>query len=171
MLLLAFLAIFPLCLIWAAASDLMTMTIPNRLSLLLAVGAVLANVDAGSGFVDIGFDVAAGLLVFLLCFCLFASGVMGGGDAKLLSACALWYGLNSSLLAFLLYVSLMGGVLTVLIVMLRSSQHVLLAAGIPIPGLLLTAKKIPYAIAIAAGAFLAFPASPLYRMALAQFGL
>eukprot|EP01034_Spumella_vulgaris_P007916 gene7915-10081_t len=83
---------------------------------------------------------------------------MGGGDAKLLSACALWYGLNGSLLAFLLYVSLMGGVLTVLIVMLRSSQHVLLAAGIPIPGLLLTAKKIPYAIAIAAGAFLAIPA-------------
>ncbi|OCP34464.1 prepilin peptidase [Ensifer sp. LC163] len=171
MLLLAFLAVFPLCLIWAATSDLMTMTIPNRLSLLLAIGAIGANVVAGSGFVDIGFDVAAGLLVFLFCLCLFAAGVMGGGDAKLLTACALWYGLNGSLLAFLLYVSVLGGVLTVLVVMLRSWQHVLLAAGIPMPGLLLTAKKIPYAIAIAAGALLAFPASPLYRVALAQIGI
>ncbi len=171
MFLLAVLAIFPLCLIWAAASDLRTMTIPNRLSLLLTVGAVLANAVAGSGFTDIGFDVAAGLLVFLLCFCLFSAGVMGGGDAKLLTACALWFGWNGSLLAFLLYVSLMGGVLTVLVVMLRSRPGVLLAAGVPMLGLLLTAKKIPYAIAIAAGAFLAFPASPLYRVALAQIGV
>ncbi len=146
------------------------MTIPNRLSLLLVIGAVLANVAAGSGFIDIGYDIAAGLLVFLLCFCLFSAGIMGGGDAKLLTACALWYGLNGSLLAFLLYVSIMGGVLTVIVVVLRSWQRPLLAAGIPVLGLLLTAKKIPYAIAIAAGALLAFPASPLYRIALAQFG-
>ncbi len=34
-------------------------------------------------------------IVFLACFALFALNVMGGGDAKLLTASAVWFGFNS----------------------------------------------------------------------------
>ncbi|MNL68422.1 hypothetical protein D3C87_1931400 [compost metagenome] len=93
---------------------------------------------------------------------------MGGGDAKLLTACAIWFGLTSSLTAFLLYVSIFGGVLTLAVLLLRQQEDTILASGIPFPQLLLTAKKIPYGIAIALGGFAAYPSSPLMEAAFAR---
>ena len=47
-------------------------------------------------------------------FC-FAMGWMGGGDAKMASAIALWFGF-AHLLDFLLYASVFGGALTLLLI-------------------------------------------------------
>lgn len=155
------LLIFPLCMSIAAISDLLTMTIPNRVSLALAAAFLVLAPVFGLPLAEIGMHFAGAGVVFFACFALFALNVMGGGDAKLLAAAALWFGFDSSLLVFLIYVAFIGGVLTVLIVLLRSQANTILAIGLPLPNSLVVAKKIPYGIAIAIGGILAFPSSPL----------
>ncbi len=93
---------------------------------------------------------------------------MGGGDAKLLSAAALWFGFGMPLLTFAIYVAYIGGVVTLLDPGVRWRAQTVLAMGLPVPHSLLHAKKIPYGIAIAIGGFLAFPSSPLFIAALAN---
>jgi prepilin peptidase CpaA len=164
----AIFVIFPLCLAIAAFSDLFTMTIPNRVSVILLGAFILIAPLAGLSLAIIGMHLLAGVVVFTVCFTLFALGIMGGGDAKLLTASAVWFGFNSSLMTFVLYVSIVGGLLTLLILMMRKQENAILASGFPVPPLLFTAKKIPYGIAIGLGGFLAYPSSPLMQAALAQ---
>ncbi|MCZ3380222.1 A24 family peptidase [Rhizobium sp. AG207R] len=155
------LLIFPLCMSIAAISDLLTMTIPNRVSLALALAFLVLAQIFGLSFSEIGIHFAGAIAVFLACFALFALNVMGGGDAKLLAAAALWFGFDASLLEFLIYVAFIGGALTVLIILLRSQANTILAIGLPLPNSLVIAKKIPYGIAIAIAGILAFPSSPV----------
>ena len=164
----AIFVIFPLCLAIAAFSDLFTMTIPNRVSAILIGAFIVVAPLAGLSLAIIGMHLLAGVVVFAVCFTLFALGIMGGGDAKLLTASAVWFGFNSSLMTFVLYVSIVGGLLTLLILMMRKQENAILASGLPVPPLLFTAKKIPYGIAIGLGGFLAYPSSPLMQAALAQ---
>ena len=160
--------IFPLCLAIAAFSDLFTMTIPNRVSAILACSFFLLAPFSGLTMPDVGMHIAGAAIVFAICFTLFATNVMGGGDAKLLSSAALWFGLGMPLLTFAIYVAYIGGVVTLLILALRWRAQTVLAMGLPVPHSLLHAKKIPYGIAIAIGGFLAFPSSPLFIAALAN---
>lgn len=162
----AILLVFPLCLAFAAVSDLLTMMIPNRVSLIMVISfAVLAPLS-GLALPAIGMHALGAAIVFGICFALFALNVMGGGDAKLLSAAALWFGYEPALLSFLAYVSVIGGLVTLAILLIRSQSNTILAIGLPIPNSLLLAKKIPYGIAIAIGGFMAFPSSPLFIAAL-----
>jgi len=162
----AILLVFPLCLVFAAISDLLTMTIPNRVSLILMISfAVLAPLS-GMALPAIGMHALGAAIVFCICFALFALNVMGGGDAKLLSAAAIWFGYDPALLSFLVYVSFIGGLVTLAILLIRSQANMILAIGLPIPNSLLLAKKIPYGVAIAIGGFVAFPSSPLFLAAL-----
>ncbi|WFU09133.1 prepilin peptidase [Rhizobium sp. CB3090] len=161
----ATLLIFPLCLAVAAFSDLFTMTIPNRVSLILAGSFIVLAPLEGVAWADIGMHFAGAAVVFCACFALFALNVMGGGDAKLLAASAVWFGFDPSLLAFLVYVAFLGGVLTIVILVIRSQSSAILAMRLPLPNSLLIAKKIPYGIAIAIGGFLAFPSSPMVAAA------
>jgi prepilin peptidase CpaA len=91
---------------------------------------------------------------------------MGGGDAKLLAATSLWFGFNPALVEFLIFVSIIGGLATLMILIIRTQANTILAIGLPVPSSILLAKKIPYGIAIAIGGFVAFPSSPLFLMAL-----
>jgi len=158
--------ILPFCLAVAALSDLFTMTIPNRVSLVLALSFLLTAPLVGMQFEAIGLSLVAGLAVFMACFALFALNIMGGGDAKLLSAAALWFGLTNSLVLFVAAVGLFGGLLTFAILLLRTQSNTILAMGVPVPNSLILAKKIPYGIAIAAGGFIAFPSSPIFTATL-----
>jgi prepilin peptidase CpaA len=155
----ATLLIFPLCMSIAAISDLLTMTIPNRVSLALAVSFLVLAPISGLSTVEIAMHLAGAGAVFFACFTLFALNIMGGGDAKLLAAAALWFGFDSSLIEFLVYVAFIGGAVTVLVIMLRSQATTIMALGLPLPHSLTVAKKIPYGIAIAIGGMLAFPSS------------
>ncbi|AYG57655.1 A24 family peptidase [Rhizobium jaguaris] len=157
----ATLLIFPLCLSVAAVSDLLTMTIPNRVSLILLGAFIVLAPLLGLTLPEIGMHFAGAAIVFCVCFALFAVNIMGGGDAKLLAASALWFGFDPSLAAFLVYVAFLGGVVTIVILMIRSQSNTIMAMGLPVPNSLLIAKKIPYGIAIAIGGFLVFPTSPL----------
>lgn len=157
--------LLPLGLAIAAVSDLFTMTIPNRISAALFLSFLVLAPLMGLAWPDIGMSLVAGLAVFAGCFALFAANVMGGGDAKLLTVCAIWYGFNHSLLAFLVTVGYVGGAVTLIFLLLRSQANWVMAIGIPLPASLMTAKKIPYGIAIAVAGFLTFGQAPIYLLA------
>ncbi|MDR6103840.1 prepilin peptidase CpaA [Agrobacterium larrymoorei] len=158
--------LLPFCLAFAAFTDLFTMTIPNRISIILVCSFLIVAPLSGMTVGTVGSGLLAAIAVFSGCFALFALNVMGGGDAKLLTASALWFGLNSSLTLFLISVALVGGVLTLAILFLRSKSENIVATGIPVPDSLLVAQKVPYGIAIAIGGLLTYPETPIVQAAI-----
>jgi prepilin peptidase CpaA len=161
----AVLVIFPLCMAMAACNDLLTMTIPNRLSIILVVAFLCVSPLAGLDLMEIGMHLGAGLVVFACGFGLFALRIMGGGDAKILAASAIWFGWNPSLIAYFVYVAELGGALSIVVLMLRANSNLIAVARLPVPQTMLHAKKVPYGVAIGIAAFIAFPASPLFKLA------
>lgn len=158
--------VFPLCLVLAALTDFLEMTIPNRIPLILAGAFLFVAPFVGMSWPVFGLHLAAAAIVFFSCFALFALNVMGGGDAKLLTAAALWFGLNATLLSFLVTVAYLGGILTIVILLIRARSSTVLAMGLPLPNSILMAKKIPYAIAIGGAGLISYPQSPLVVWAL-----
>lgn len=156
----------PIFLVLASATDFLEMTIPNWIPALLIIAFLLISPFVGLTFADVAWHFAAALVVFAACFALFAINVMGGGDAKLLTAVALWYGFNTSLFQFLAYTGYLGGLLTVMIILLRANWEKLAAVGIKLPQTLMVANKIPYAIAIGAAGLLTYPNAPLVLAAI-----
>lgn len=160
--------IFPLCMAIAAFTDLFEMKIPNAIPLVLLAGFAAFALLLGISLPVAGMHLAAGLIVFFCCFALFAINVMGGGDAKLLTAAAVWYGFNISLVEFLIEVAIFGGLLTLAILLLRSQANTVMALGLRLPRSLIVEKKIPYGIAIAVGGFCSFLSAPLVAIALSR---
>jgi prepilin peptidase CpaA len=163
------LSAFPAALAAAAMSDFLTMKISNRLSLGLAISFFLLAPLVGLPLVDLGMSLVAALIVFAVCFALFAMNVMGGGDAKLLTVASLWFGFTPSLATFLVLVAYAGGGVTLLFLLLRVRADLVMSIGIPLPVSIVGTKKIPYGIAIAIGGLMAFSASPLAILALKAF--
>ena len=118
----------------------------------------------GLGLEELGMHLAGAGAVFAVCFGLFVLGVMGGGDAKLLTAIALWFGWSQTLLEFLLLTAVFGMILTLGLIMARA--YVILPPRLAQIGwlthLLHPKTGVPYGLAIAAGALLVYPASSLY---------
>src|SRR4051794_24994354 len=112
------LLLFPALMAFAAASDLFTMTISNRISLMLAAGFVMVALMGGMALDEILLHLAAGAALLVIAFTCFAMGWVGGGDAKLASTAALWFGFGH-LLDYMLYASLFGGALTLLLLQFR----------------------------------------------------
>ena len=104
--------IFPFAMALAASMDLFTMTIPNRLSQALTLGFFLLAIGTGMPLMSIVSNLSCGFAVLALAFALFAAGFVGGGDAKLAAATALWLGW-SQVLAYGLLVSVIGGPITI----------------------------------------------------------
>jgi prepilin peptidase CpaA len=154
---LARLLLFPALMAFAAASDLFTMTISNRVSLALMAGFLVLAVLTGMGFHDILLHVGAGAAVLAIAFACFSMGWVGGGDAKVASGAALWFGFGH-LLDYLLYASLFGGGLTLLLLQFRQWPLPYALAG-QTWLLRLHAKEsgIPYGIALAIGALMIYP--------------
>src|SRR5215469_1581421 len=112
------LALFPAMMAFAASSDFLTLTISNRVSLILVGGFVALAAIGGVSAADVLSHLAAGGVVLVAAFSLFARGIIGGGDAKLAAATALWLGFDH-LLPYLLYASLLGGALSVGLIWFR----------------------------------------------------
>src|SRR5690606_6626912 len=94
--------VFPFCMLFAAISDMLSMTIANRVPIMLVCVFALIAPFTGMEWVDYGWHFAAGMLVLSVTFGLFAMGGMGGGDAKLIAATAVWMGFNVHLLQYVL---------------------------------------------------------------------
>jgi prepilin peptidase CpaA len=154
---LARLLLFPALMAFAAASDLFTMTISNRVSLALAAGFVVLAIASGMGVSEILLHLGAGAAVLVASFVCFSFGWIGGGDAKVAAAAALWFGFGH-LLHYLVYASLFGGALTLLLLQFRQWPLPYALAGQPWL-LKLHAKEsgIPYGIALAVGALVIYP--------------
>jgi|ERR1700744_5178031 prepilin peptidase CpaA len=151
------LLLFPALMLFAAASDLFTMTISNRVSLILAAGFLVLAPLTGMAFHEITSHFAAGASVLVIAFACFAMGWIGGGDAKVAAAAALWFGFDH-LLNYLLYASIFGGALTLLLLQFRQWPLPYALAGQDWL-LRLHAKEsgIPYGIALALGALIIYP--------------
>lgn len=113
--------IFPFCMLFAAISDMLSMTIANRVSLILLASFAIIAPLTGMDWGQYGAHFSAGLLALAVTFGLFALGGMGGGDAKLISATAVWMGLSAELLQYLVVGAVAGGLLTLAILVYRKS--------------------------------------------------
>ena len=151
------LLLFPALMAFAAATDLFTMTISNRVSLALVAGFLALALMSGMGPYDMLSHIGAGATVLTVAFACFAMGWVGGGDAKVAAGAALWFGFGH-LLNYLLYASLFGGALTLLLLQFRQWP-----LPYPFAGqawlLKLHARDsgIPYGIALAIGALMIYP--------------
>ncbi|MGA7163120.1 MAG: prepilin peptidase [Pseudolabrys sp.] len=151
------LLLFPALMAFAASSDLLTMTISNRLSLALAGGFFLLTLVTGMSLYAFGMHLAAAAVVLTAAFVFFSQGWIGGGDAKLAAATALWFGFDH-LLGYMIYASLFGGALTLAILQCRK---------LPLPAFLArqhwimrlheNGGGVPYGIALAAAALIVYP--------------
>jgi prepilin peptidase CpaA len=151
------LVVFPALMAFAASSDLFTMTISNRVTLALIGGFVALALINGISAGDVLAHVEAAAAVLVVTFVFFARGWIGGGDAKLAAATALWLGFDH-LVMYLLYASIFGGALTLAIIRFRfmSLPHAL-AGQEWVKRLHRSDGGVPYGIALAAAALLIYP--------------
>ena len=158
------LLLFSAAMIYAALQDAATMTIRNRLVLVLLAGyAVLAPL-AGFGLAEMGTSLAVAFAVLAVTFTLFAFGWIGGGDAKLMAATALWLGPEGTLV-YLMYTMLIGGVLALALLTFRT---------LPLPAQLYgqawvvrlqsPTMGLPYALAMAPAALLVVPSTRWFML-------
>ncbi|MHA1524609.1 MAG: A24 family peptidase [Alphaproteobacteria bacterium] len=146
----ALLVVFPGTMALAGISDLMTMKISNRITVGLSVAFVLLAVWSGMPLEMVGKHMAAGGAMLIIGIAMFAAGWIGGGDAKLFAATALWLGWDT-LLAYTLEAAIFGGVLTLAILLFRRAP---LPAWLKAPAwverLHRADEGVPYGVALAA---------------------
>ena len=163
----ALLFVFPAVMFLAAASDLASMTIPNRLSLALVTGFAVLAVLVGMPFETALWHLGAAAATLAVGFVLFAFGWMGGGDAKLAAATALWLGF-ALLPDYIAVTAIIGGVVTIGILILRRWPLSEAARGRSwLVRLHDKRNGVPYGVALALAALIVFPHSPLPVLALA----
>jgi prepilin peptidase CpaA len=158
--------LFPAMVIVAALRDVTTFTIPNWISfaglLLFFPAALLVHMPLEALMASVVTGVAALVLGILM----FSLGWIGGGDAKLFAACALWLGWPA-IAPFMIWTSLAGGVLAVGLLWSRKLTVGFAGVGPAWWGRLMQpGSDVPYGLAIAVGALAAFPASVFFHSAL-----
>ena len=160
---LVLLGVMPVLVIVAGLHDLTTMKIPNWLSGLLILGFFPAALVLGLPLSTTAVCVGVALGALVVGAGMFALNWIGGGDAKLMAAASLWFG-YSGVTPFVLYTALIGGGFC-LVLMTARSRFQALAAYSPgwVARLMQPKGDIPSGVAIAAGALLAYPSSPLVR--------
>jgi prepilin peptidase CpaA len=136
----ALLGVLACMLVAAAVTDLRSRTISNYLNLAIALLAPLYWWACGIAiWPDQVVQLALGIGVFALFAGLFALGMMGGGDVKMLAALALWFPWQA-LFSLLIIMALVGGVVTLITVV---HHRVTRRLGQP---------EVPYGVAISLAA-------------------
>ncbi|HHY49955.1 MAG TPA: peptidase [Alphaproteobacteria bacterium] len=157
------LLVFPLLMAFAASSDLLTMRISNRLVAILAAGFLVLAPVAGMPLQQVGIHAGLALIVLGIGFAFFALGWIGGGDAKLAAATTLWIGLGE-MLPYLVYSALLGGVLTLAVLAMRSRPLPPVIARVRWIERLHDAKAgVPYGVALAAAGILVYAQTDIFR--------
>ena len=128
-----------IALVFAAVSDIRSRTISNKLNIAIAVAAPLFWWTSGlSLWPDVALQLGVAVGVFAVLCVMFALGVMGGGDVKLLTALALWIE-PTAFMQLLVIMALAGGVLTIVMAAYHFLQNTK------------DRLAIPYGVAIAFG--------------------
>ena len=138
-----FIAIWCATLIAAAISDLRAFRIPNILSGILVLLFIIAQIIASNAVIPWGNILHFGVALLVGMF-LFSRGWIGGGDAKLYAATALWFATNAAI-ALLFFTTIAGGLLAIVFIIARLTG---LRKNVAKQD-----RRIPYGVAIAAGGF------------------
>lgn len=156
---------FPALVLIGGMKDATSFTIPNWISLALIAVFLPAALFAGVPLPQIGLALVIGVLALFAAMGMFAMGWIGGGDAKLFAAVALWMGFPA-VINFVLVTGLAGGALAVALLGLRSMWLRPIAERGPtwFSRLARPGGDVPYGVAIAFGALAAFPDSLLGRL-------
>jgi prepilin peptidase CpaA len=112
---------FLLAMAVAAIRDLAAWSLPNWLTLCVALGYLAWAWASGAGWGMVGWALAAGLLTLGIGYLFFTLNLWGAGDGKMAAAVALWIGLNFDLFRFFLVVSLAGGVLAIVALLIHAA--------------------------------------------------
>lgn len=154
---------FVALLLWAAAADVATMEIPNRISVLLVALFPVAAFASGLPWQIVLTHLAVGLAGFVVCWGLFLLGVFGGGDAKVLAAATVWTGYSAALPQLLLWTCIAGGGLALIAIVSRRRFK----PAETYPGFVNTflgESHLPYAVAIAIGGLVAASNLPILHI-------
>lgn len=162
------LIVFPALMAYAAMSDLLTMTISNRVSIALVLGflamAWASGMPAG---VLLENHLACGAAMLVLTFALFSFGWIGGGDAKLAASTAVWLGW-ANLFDYGLAASVLGAGLTLGILYLRKFELPPVLQGRAwLARIHLAGNGVPYGIALAIAGLAIYPETAVWTAATA----
>ncbi len=135
-----------IALLWDAASFRIPNWVNGLILLLYPISYILFDTQADWLMALAGFGA-----VFAIGYVIFVFNIMGGGDVKMLAVCGLWLEFSMALAHFIIGVALLGGVLSILLILGRPS--VAFAASRmkkqpQIPRVLSYGEPIPYGIAI-----------------------
>lgn len=154
-------AAFACALVFAAVSDTLTFEVPNFVSIGL-VAVFAATAPFYLSFAQLGWHAVVGLAVLIVGFLLFAVGILGGADAKVLAAAALWFGWPAAY-EFVVLVALFGGALALL---LMGFRHVRLSERLLARRWLARlhdrGEGIPYCMAIGPAGLISMARLPLF---------
>jgi prepilin peptidase CpaA len=160
---LATLLVFPAFMAYAAASDLFSMRISNRITLGLVAAFCVFALAVQMPLETLAWHLGAGVLVLVICFGMFATGWIGGGDAKLAAATALWIG-PELLPHYVLISSFAGGLLTLSILHMRTQPLPRFAVQWDwLQRLHAPRNGVPYGIALALAGLCIFPESAIWK--------
>ena len=144
----AALLLMGLAVLASALFDLRTYEIPDTITVLIIIGAMLF------GWATPGFDwashAAAGGIFFAFGLLAFARGWLGGGDVKVMTGCACWATLGT-LAQQVVLIAIAGGVLALVLMTVRRGLALAGVTGDNAPRLVRIGADLPYAVAIAAG--------------------
>ena len=158
-------SIFMYCMGMAAYKDATTMTIPNWISLALISGFFVILPFVWPGWTELGTHLLVGLSFFVAGFAMFAFGWLGGGDAKLMAATALWWQWPDAII-YLLFTTILGALLALGLLMGRKFIPVRVLTSPWAYKMFKDEKKMPYGLALAAGALITLPQSQLFLQAI-----
>ena len=150
------LLLFPAAMTYAGAMDLLTMTIPNRISLALIGSFAVCAAIAGLTLEQVALHLACGAIILVIGIGMFAARLLGGGDAKLMAASAIWVGYDNLVMYFLV-ISVLGGVLAVALLAYRKLPARAYALPVWAERLHVPGSAMPYGVAIAAAALWIYP--------------
>ena len=148
---------FPFTMSVAGILDVLSLTIPNRISLALLIGFFVAAFLGDFSALLFLSHCSAGLAILVVGFAMFACGWLGGGDAKLMAVAALWLGFNH-LLPFLFWTAALGGLLALVLLTYRRFLPPIWLLGQTWALRLHDPKEgIPYGVAIGGAGLIVYP--------------
>ena len=156
--------IFSICMAMAAYKDATSMKIPNWISLVLIAGFFVMTPFVWQSFAAFGEHLLVGLAFFIAGFAFFAFGWLGGGDAKLMAATALWWQWSDAP-TYIVYTTIIGAVLGLFLLLGRKYVPVSILTSSWAYQLFKEEKNMPYGLALAGGAMLTLPNSEIFKAA------
>ena len=150
--------LFFVLLVYGAICDVVTFEIPNFISVVGVLLFLPATLGAHWEFSEIAHHFLAGGVVLLVGISFFVVNVLGGGDVKVLAAAAVWSGF-SGLFALLFWVALVGGALTLMLILFRRIAMPQWGQSLRWFARLHGEVGVPYGVAISFGTVVSFSES------------